>query len=482
MNTQAITTSNPIRAIWLITLILAILFAQTLMATARIMPDSFADLAERVSPAVVNISTTKRVAASTDSGPIIPKGLPHERFFREFFDQDPDRRNAPRHSNNLGAGFVISGDGLIVTNLHVIDSADEIQVEFYSGDELPAKVIGSDPKTDIALLKVESKSSLPHVDFGNSDIARVGDWVMAVGNPLNQGFSVSVGIISARNRTLTGGYDDYIQTDAAINKGNSGGPLFNLEGEVIGVNTAIMSPDGGSIGLGFAMSSAVVSPVIEQLKEFGETRRGWLGVRIQEIDTDLADELGLDEVAGALVSEVMDGPAADGDLRVEDVILSFDGTDVRDTRHLVRMVGDTPMGKDVELIVFRDGETITRTVKLGRREDAERLMPASAPDTGPIEKDVLGLTVVPLTDETREQLGLDRETEGLVVSDVDQMASAYDKGLRSGDVITEVGREKVLTVTDLEDRIAEARQAGRNSILLLVRRDGSPMFVALPLG
>ncbi len=481
MNTQAITTSNPIRAIWLITLILAILFAQTLMATARIMPDSFADLAERVSPAVVNISTTKRVAASTDSGPIIPKGSPYERF-REFFDRDLDRRNAPRHSNNSGAGFVISGDGLIVTNLHVIDSADEIQVEFYSGDELPAKVIGSDPKTDIALLKVESKSSLPHVDFGNSDIARVGDWVMAVGNPLNHGFSVSVGIISARNRTLTGSYDDYIQTDAAINRGNSGGPLFNLDGEVIGVNTAIISPDGGSIGLGFAMSSAVVSPVIEQLKEFGETRRGWLGIQIQDFDADVADTLGLDKVAGALVSGVMDGPASDGGIRVGDVILSFDGTDVRDTRHLVRMVADTPTGKDVEVIVFRDGETITLTVTPGRREDAERLMPASAPDAGPIERDVLGLTVAPLTNETREQLGLDTDIEGLVVSDVDQMASAYEKGLRSGDVITEVGQEKVLTVADLEDRIAAAREAGRNSILLLVRRDGSPMFVALPIG
>ncbi len=482
MNTQAISTYNPTRAIWMIVLTLAVLFAQTVMTTAKTIPGSFAELAEQVSPAVVNITTSKRVAASTDANPILPEGSPYERFFRDFLDRNPNRRDVPRRSDNLGAGFVISGDGLIVTNLHVIEAADRIQVEFYSGETLPATIVGRDPNTDIALLKVESETSLPHVGFGDSDIARVGDWVMAVGNPLDQGFSVSVGIISARNRTLRGSYDDYIQTDAAINKGNSGGPLFNMDGEVIGVNTAIISPDGGSIGIGFAMSSAVVSSVIEQLKDFGETRRGWLGVQIQEIDEDVANALGIDQVSGALISEVMDGPALDGGLKAGDVIISFDGAEVQDTRQLVRRVGDTPVGKEVDVVVFRDGEMKTLSVTLGRREAVERLTPASAPDDGPAEADVLGLTVSAITDELREELGLAQDIEGLVVSEVDQMAAAYDKGLRSGDVITEVGQEKVLTVTDLEDRISEAKEAGRNSILLLVRRDGSPMFVALPLG
>ncbi len=482
MNKQAITTSYPVRAIRIFALSLAVLFAQTLTAAAHDMPQSFADLAEQVSPAVVNITTSRQVAASTDSNPIVPRGSPYQRFFRDFLERDQEQQNRPRRSTNLGSGFVISSDGLIVTNSHVIESADEIQVEFFSGETLPATIVGQDPNTDIALLKVESETSLPHLGFGDSDIARVGDWVMAVGNPLNQGFSVSVGIISARNRTLSGSYDDYIQTDAAINRGNSGGPLFNLEGEVIGVNTAILSPDGGSIGIGFAMSAAVVSPVIEQLKEFGETRRGWLGVHIQDVDSDVANALGLDLASGALVSQVMDGPALEGGVETGDVILSFDGKDVQHTRQLVRIVGDTAVGKEVEVVVFRDGETRILTVTLGRREEAERLMPANAPAPDPIELDLLGLTVTAITDEVREELGLAKDLEGLVVSDVDETAPAYDKGLRRGDVITEAGQQKVLTVGDLEDRIAEAKEAGRNSILILVRREGSPMFVALPLG
>ncbi len=482
MNTQAIDTLGPIRALRTIVLGLTVLCAQTLLAAAQDMPRSFADLADQVSPAVVNISTTKQVAASTDGDSIMPRGSPYREFFRDFLERNQEPQNRPRRSNSLGAGFVISEDGLIVTNSHVIEAADEILVEFFSGETLPATVMGRDLNTDIALLKVESDTPLSHVSFGDSDVARVGDWVMAVGNPLNQGFSVSVGIISARDRTLSGSYDDYIQTDAAINRGNSGGPLFNLEGEVIGVNTAILSPDGGSIGIGFAMSAAVVSPVVEQLREFGETRRGWLGVNIQNIDMDVADALGLKEIAGALVSGVMEGPAMDGGVESGDVILSFDGMEIEDTRHLVRIVGETRVGKDVDVVVLRDGETMTLTVTLGRREEAERLMPASVPADEPTEKDLLGLTVTAITDDLRDELGLGDDLEGLVVSDVDEAATAFDKGLRPGDVITEAGQRKVLTVDDLEDRITETREAGRNSILLLVRREGSPMFVALPVG
>jgi len=462
---------------------LALLLAQTLASQAQGMPKSFADLAEKISPSVVNITTSTTVAASTGPSPVVPDGSPFEDFFRDFMDRNQDGPRRPRRSQALGSGFVISEDGFIVTNNHVIESADEIEIEFFSGEILTAKLIGTDKNTDIALLKVEADKPLPFVTFGDSDVARVGDWVMAMGNPLGQGFSVSVGIISARNRALSGTYDDYIQTDAAINRGNSGGPLFNMDGEVVGVNTAILSPNGGSIGIGFAMSSAVVGRVIDQLQEFGETRRGWLGVRIQDVTDDVAEALGLEASAGALVTDVPDGPAKDAGVESGDVILSFDGTDVEDTRQLVRTVGNTRIGKAVRVVVFRDGATQTLMVTLGRREEAEATpVPASAPADEPVEKDVLGLTVTAMTDELREQLGLNSGMSGLVVQEVDEATEAYEKGLRAGDVITEAGQQKVVSVDDLEDRIAEAKEAGRKSLLLLVRRQGEPRFVALSLG
>ncbi|MEM9969849.1 MAG: PDZ domain-containing protein, partial [Pseudomonadota bacterium] len=296
-----------------------------------------------------------------------------------------------------------------------------------------------------------------------------------------QGFSVSAGIVSARGRALSGSYDDYIQTDAAINRGNSGGPLFNMNGEVIGVNTAILSPTGGSIGIGFAMSSRVAENVIGQLQDFGETRRGWLGVRIQDIDEDIADGLGLQEASGALVTDVPDGPALDAGMESGDVILSFDGVEVEDTRGLVRQVGNTEIGKEVRVRVWRDGETQTLRVTLGRREDAERAVPASINRDEPTTTEFLGVTASNMSDELREQLGLADDAEGLVVSDVAEDSEAFEKGLRAGDVITEAGQEKVASVSDLDDRIEAAREAGRKSLLLLVRRDGDARFVALSL-
>ena len=469
------------RGAWLLMLGLALLCAQTLSAAAQARPGSFADLAEQISPSVVNITTSQTVAASTGTNPIVPEGSPFEDFFRDFMDRNPGGPR-PRRSSALGSGFVISEDGYIVTNNHVIESADEILIEFFSGEELPATVIGTDKNTDIAVLKVESEEPLPFVSFGDSDTARVGDWVMAMGNPLGQGFSVSVGIISARGRALSGSYDDFIQTDAAINRGNSGGPLFNMDGEVIGVNTAILSPNGGSIGIGFAMSSVVVTRVVDQLKEFGETRRGWLGVRIQDVGEDVAEALGLETAAGALVTDVPEGPSMEAGIESGDVILSFDGQDVQDTRQLVRIVGNTAVGKAVRVVVFRDGETQTLMVTLGRREEAEGAVPAVAPATGPVEKDLLGMTVTTMTDELREELGLDAGISGLVVREVDETAEAFEKGLRAGDVITEAGQQKLASVGDLEDRIEEAQEAGRKSLLLLVRRQGEPRFVALSLG
>ncbi|TMV10355.1 DegQ family serine endoprotease [Ruegeria sediminis] len=475
------------RLAWLALLTMLFVLMQVVSAQAR--QDSLAPLAERISPAVVNITTTTLVEGRTGPLGIVPEGSPFEDFFREFQERNGDDENRPRRSNALGSGFVISEDGFIVTNNHVIAEADEILVEFFPGDgqpkkELPAKVIGTDEKTDIALLKVEAEGPLKFVKFGDSDTARVGDWVIAMGNPLGQGFSVSAGIVSARNRELSGSYDDYIQTDAAINRGNSGGPLFNMDGQVIGVNTAILSPNGGSIGIGFSMASNVVVKVVEQLREFGETRRGWLGVRIQDVTEDMAEAMGLEKPGGALISDVPEGPAKEAGLLAGDVILSFDGVEVADTRALVRQVGETTVGKSVRVVVYREGGTQTVLVTLGRREDAERAeteAPSTSEAPAEAEKDILGLTIAPLTDKVRSELGLDGDATGLVVTKVDEASEAFTKGLRVGDVITEAGQQKVETIADLESRMEEAKEAGRKSLLLLVRRGGEPRFVALSL-
>ena len=477
-----------LRLMWMGLLALLFVFAQTLAAQAR--PESLAPLAEQISPSVVNITTSSVVEGRTGPQGIVPEGSPFEDFFREFQDRNGGEGNRPRRSSALGSGFVISEDGYIVTNNHVIDGADEILIEFFPGDGQPserleAEVIGTDPNTDIALLKVEAEGPLSFVPFGDSDTARVGDWVIAMGNPLGQGFSVSAGIVSARNRALSGSYDDYIQTDAAINRGNSGGPLFNMDGEVIGVNTAILSPNGGSIGIGFSMASNVVTRVVNQLQEFGETRRGWLGVRIQDVTPDVAEAMGLEAVAGALVTDVPDGPAKDGGLEAGDVIMSFDGVDVEDTRGLVRQVGNTDVGKTVRVVVYRDGATQTFRITLGRREDAERAVPAAMEQEEeqdePSQSEILGLTIATLTNELRNELGLADDAEGLAVVEVDETSEAFEKGLRPGDLITEAGQQRVSTLSDLDDRISEARDAGRKSLLLLVRRGGDPRFVALGL-
>jgi len=469
------------RAFTALVLGLALVLAQAISANAKI-PESFADLAEKVSPAVVNITTSTTVAG-VDQGPrpIVPEGSPLEDFFKDFLDRQQDGQR-PRRSSALGSGFVISEDGYIVTNNHVIDKADEIEIEFFSGEKLVAKVIGTDVKTDLALLKVESDKPLPFVSFGDSDAARVGDWVVAVGNPLGQGFSVSAGIVSQRGRALSGTYDDFIQTDAAINRGNSGGPLFNIDSEVIGVNTAILSPSGGSIGIGFSMSSNVVSKVVEQLKEFGETRRGWLGVRIQDVTEDVAEALELADAKGALVTDVPDGPGKDSGIKAGDVITTFDGNEVKDTRELVRLVGNASVGKAVRVVVIRDGKSETLKVTLGRREEAEATaVPVVLEKEEAKESKIMGMTVAPLNDELRQQLGLDDGLEGLVVKDVAEDSDAFEKGLRAGDLIVEAGQQKITSVDDLEARIAEAKDAGRKSFLMLIRREGDPRFVALSL-
>jgi len=456
-------------------LALALLVMQVVTAAARGAPETFADLVEKVSPAVVNITTMTKVATQIGPQGIVPEGSPFEDLFRDF----TDRQGRPRSANALGSGFVISEDGYIVTNNHVIDGADEIMIEFFDGKELPATLVGRDKNVDIALLKVEAGDALPFVDFGDSDVARVGDWVMAMGNPLGQGFSVSAGIISARNRELSGAYDDFIQTDAAINRGNSGGPLFDMDGDVIGVNTAIMSPTGGSIGIGFSMASKVVEPVVKQLKEFGEVRRGWLGVNIGDVTQDMAQALGMDVPAGAIIRDVFDGPAKDAGLLSMDVILMFDGKDVGDAGALVRLVGAAPVGKTVKTVVLRDGKRQTIDVVLGKRPEPEDIASTSEAAPEPTADMVLGMAVGTLNDELREKYKIAKDVDGIVVLSVDADTNAAEKGMQEGDVITDAGQKAVRSVDDFQAQIDATAEAGRQSLLVLVRRDGQPRFVVL---
>ncbi|WP_373455192.1 MULTISPECIES: DegQ family serine endoprotease [Rhodobacter] len=455
-------------------------------AHAFAAPESFADLVQQVKPAVVMITTSTVVTEPAGGMPGFPKGSPFEDFFREFGMPNGPGNNMPsrpHRSDALGSGFVISEDGYIVTNNHVIENADEISIEFSGGQKLDAKLVGTDPKTDIALLKVESDKPLPFVTFGDSDTMREGDWVMAMGNPLGQGFSTSVGIVSARNRELSGTYDDYIQTDAAINRGNSGGPLFSTDGKVIGVNTAIMSPNGGSIGIGFSMASNVVSKVVSQLKEFGATRRGWLGVKIQDVTPDMAEAMELTTPEGVMVSDVPPGPANDAGMESGDVIISFDGNPVKDSKDLVRRVADAPVGEAVRVVVMRGGKEQTLLVTLGQRELAEGADGGSSEGMSPeaSKGEVLGMSLSPLSDALRSEMNLSADTKGLVVTDIDETSEAFDKGLRQGDVIVEAGQQPVLDVSDLHARVSEAREGGRKSVLLLIRRGGEPRFVAVPV-
>ena len=455
-------------------------------AFSRTAYESFADLVDEISPAVVNITTTKEIESSGSLLPEIPKGSPLEDLFRNLPNQNglngsPKRRR----TSALGSGFIISETGLVVTNNHVIEQADEILIELFSGEELKATLVGTDPKTDIALLKVEYDKPLSFVKFGNSDLARVGDWVMAVGNPLGQGFSVSAGIISARNRALRGSYDDFIQTDAAINRGNSGGPLFNMEGEVLGVNTAIISPNGGSIGIGFSMASNVVSKVVSQLEKYGETRRGWLGVSIQDVSDDIAVAKDLDSTDGALVTNTPDGPAKNAGVKVADVIISFDNQLIKNTRALVKIVGATEVGKIVKITVMRNGEKKVLEVTVGHREQVEASLANDSSKKQnldePLDTEVSGMVVSSLTKEWKDALKLEPETTGVVVISVEDDSTASEKGILAGDLIIEANQKKVSDIKQFNDSLNITKNSGKPSILLLIRRNGNQRFLALPI-
>ncbi len=458
---------------------------------AQALPNSFADLVDEVSPAVVMITTTATVSTPARGFSPFPDGSPFGDLFRDFgFDGNPGGRGGPpfaqrgpQRSSALGSGFVIAPDGYVVTNNHVIEGADEIEIEFRDGARRKAEVVGTDPKTDVALLKVDA-TDLPYVEFGDSDQARVGDWVLALGNPLGQGFSASTGIVSARNRELSGTYDDYIQTDAAINRGNSGGPLFDMDGKVIGVNTAILSPNGGSIGIGFSMASNVVSKVVAQLRDYGETRRGYLGVTVQDVTEEMVQPLGLSRAEGALVNNVPDGPASEAGIQAGDVITEFAGRPVANIRDLVRRVADSPVGEAVPLTVLRNGEAVELEITLGRRETAEAGGAQGGPDTGnQPEKgraeDLLGMRLTPLTPEIAGELGVSPDSAGLVVEEVDPTGKAADQGLMPGDIITTINRQPVASLADLQRLVGEAQEAGHKTVLAMIRRGSQPMFVAL---
>lgn len=494
-------------------------------------PASVADLAQGLLDAVVNISTSQKVKdQGTVTSPKMPDGSPFQDLFNDFF-KDKQGQSGNHKVSSLGSGFVIDPKGYIVTNNHVIEGADDIEVIFPNGTKLKAKLVGTDTKTDLSVLKVEPKQPLPAVHFGDSSRMRIGDWVMAIGNPFGLGGSVTVGIVSARGRNINAGpYDNFIQTDAAINKGNSGGPLFNMHGDVIGINTAIISPSGGSIGIGFAIPAEIASGVVKQLMDYGETRRGWLGVRIQPVTDDVADSLGLPAAKGALVAGIIKGgPVDNGSIKAGDVILSFDGKDVDEMRDLPRVVAESPVGKEVDVVLMRDGKQQTVKVTLGKLDDTDdKAAAASSSPTSPelapdgdnndgvlnpdgddngdddgmggqtqpndqvpaptpppgvdVVQTVLGMKLAGLNADNRKSFGIADSVDGVVVMEVAQGSPAAEKGLKAGDVIVEVAQEFMQTPSTIATKVASLKKEGRrNAQMMIAAANGDLHFVAIPL-
>jgi len=451
-------------------------------ATMPGQPQSFADLVERVQPAVVNVSTLSKRGAGT--APAAPLNLPEGSPFREFFERrfGPLPEGGAPQAQGVGSGFIIDAQGHVVTSNHVIKDADEIQVTLSDGTELSAKVVGHDEKTDLALLKVDADKPLPFVGFGDSDRARVGDWVVAVGSPFGLGGTVTAGIISARGRNIQSGpFDDFLQVDAPINRGNSGGPLFDHSGQVIGVNAAIYSPSGGNVGIGFAVPAQLAAPVIEALKSQGYVQRGWMGVNIQALSPELAASFGLSEVKGALVAAVLeDGPAAQAGIMVGDVILRFDGKAVHSVRDLPRIVASAKAGSHVPVEVVRTGTPMTLTLDVGKMPGSDEVA-ATAPGTrGGDDAARLGLALAALDDATRAQLGLEAGVQGVVITQVQPASPAARQGLRSGDVILRIGTQAVSGPEQVIAAVHEAAQARREHVVILVSRRGNERFVAVP--
>jgi len=468
------------------------------VAHAKAGPDGFADLAARLLPAVVNISTTQNVktdrTARGSDVPQLPPGSPLDQLFKDFMERnrggggDTTKPETPtRRATSLGSGFVVDPSGLIVTNNHVIQDADEITVTLQDNTDLKAEVVGRDTKVDLALLRVKPSKPLMALKFGDSDQTRVGDWVLAIGNPFGLGGTVTAGILSARGRDISAGqYDDFLQTDASINRGNSGGPMFNMAGEVIGVNTAIYSPSGGSIGIGFAIPANLARPVIEQLRLYGHPRRGWLGVRIQGVTDEIAESLGLDKPRGALIASVNDGgPAQKAGIQPGDVVLNFDGKDITDVRHLPRIVAETDIDKAVKVTLWRKRKEQIVDVKVGELDDSDQqTASADAGKTTPPANEVpavkaLGLSLSAITPDLRGKFSLADDAAGVVVTEVQNGSPAAEKQLKAGDVIVEVAQEEVKSPDQIVDKIEEAKKAGRKSVLLLIDRQGELGWKAL---
>jgi serine protease Do len=469
-------------------------------------PEGIADVAERVIDAVVNISTSQIVEAKGGGEgrgvmPQMPPGSPFEEFFDDFknrrggskggekgADKGGDRGGEaqPRRTNSLGSGFIVDTSGIVVTNNHVIADADEINVILNDGTKIKADLVGVDKKTDIAVLKFKPPKPLIALKFGDSDKLRLGEWVVAIGNPFSLGGTVTAGIVSARNRDINSGpFDSYIQTDAAINRGNSGGPLFNLDGEVIGVNTLIISPSGGSIGIGFAVPSKTVAGVVDQLRQFGELRRGWLGVRIQGVTEEIAESLNIKPARGALIAGVEEkGPAKPAGIEPGDVVVKFDGKDIKEPKDLSRIVAETAVGKEVDVVVIRKGAEQTRKVTLGRLDDGEKAVQVSSKNQPEPEKPVtqkaLGLDLATLSKDLRSRYKVKDSIKGVIITNVDGTSDAAEKRLSPGEVIVEVAQEAVSNAADVKKRVDQLKKDGKKSVLLLVANsDGELRFVAL---
>lgn len=469
----------------------ACLVGMTTNVTARVPEDGFAELVQTIAPAVVNISTSR--SAAPDPGqavpmPQFPPGSPFEDFFRDFMERERGPNAQPRPSTSMGSGFVIHEDGFVVTNNHVIGEADQIDVTLSDDRTFRATLIGRDTKTDLALLKIEG-GPFPFVEFADSETVRVGDWVVAIGNPFGLGSSVTAGIISARGRDIRSGpYDDFIQVDAPINRGNSGGPSFNLAGKVIGVNTAIFSPSGGNVGIGFAIPANLAKPVVDSLMRYGTVKRGWLGVRIQSVTDEIAESMNLPDAEGALVANLTpDGPADRAQIRPGDVILSFDGKKVERMRSLPRIVAETPIEREVDVVIWRDGRQQDVRVTVGELPE-EEVAATETPEPGqgqsssmemPIAP--LGISVAALTAETRQTFRVPEQAQGVVVVGVQPGGAGAQENLQPGDLIVEVGQEQVGSPPEVLAKVEQARDEDKRSVLVLVNRQGDLRFVALRL-
>lgn len=466
------------------------------IAPAINAPNSFADLAERLLPSVVNVSSTQKLEEEIDEElpeiPQFPPGSPFEDFFEDFLGRRDKSGGLPpqQPAASLGSGFIIDAEnGYIITNNHVIRDAEEVRITLSDDSTIPAKIIGRDEKIDIAVLQIDTKKKLTAVKFGNSDIMRVGDWILAIGNPFGLGGTVTSGIISARQRDINSGpYDDYIQTDASINRGNSGGPMFDLDGGVIGINTAIFSPTGGSVGIGFAIPSNLAKPVIDQLIKYGRTKRGWLGVRIQTVTDEIAESLELDKARGALVASVTEeGPAEKARLQPGDIVLEFDNKLVDDMRALPRIVAETPIDKAVTLKYWRDGKERKVKVKIGELEKAEddgllaSKKDAQKKPEKTIDIDIVGMSVTDLSGAIREEFNVPKDVQGVIVVETKARSEAAEKGLSAGDVIVEINQKPVTSSKNLKAAINKSKKSKRASVLLLVNREGDIRFVALKI-